>query len=232
MLKAVPSPRSATHLVDGIVAASSLAARRVRNVVRARLQSYGTKAIKRSLWNREFAGGRWDCLESTPGDYVYAFVEKYASQGSILDLGCGSGSTGTELDVQAYQHYTGVDISDVAIDKARRRSEGSGRGDRNRYVQSDIVEYVPSQSFDVILFRDSIYYVAPRAIHSMLDRYASYLTPRGVFIVRIAGRPDRFRHELDVIDGKFDVVERRLYDDPEAIVTVFRPRHAQAPRTR
>src|ERR1700674_5764890 len=103
----------ATHATDR--KALMYLAQRVRNVSRGLLQRYGTESMKRALWNSEFMGGRWNCLDDTSGDCVYPYVEKYARNGSILDLGCGSGNTGIELDVTAYQQYVGVDISDAAI---------------------------------------------------------------------------------------------------------------------
>jgi SAM-dependent methyltransferase len=197
--------------------------RKLRNLSRALLQRYGTKTIKTYLWNSEFSRGRWACLDSTPGDCIYSVLEKYAGNGSILDLGCGSGSTGNEL-APTYAHYTGVDISDVALETARKRSADNRRGEKNRYVHSDIVDYVPAQSFDVILFRDSIYYVERGRIKSMLDRYARYLNPDGVFIVRLAGVLEQSRRLLDIIEGSFEVVQCQLFDEPAAVVVVFRPR--------
>jgi len=152
-------------------------ARKVRNFSRALLQVYAPRTIKRYLWNSEFSQGRWDCLASTTGDCVYPIVEKYAVHGTILDLGCGSGSTGNELDATAYREYVGVDISDVAIEKAREKTEQNRRAEKNRYLQSDIVDYVPTGQCDVILFRDSIYYVEVGRIKPMLDRYAGHLKP-------------------------------------------------------
>ena len=81
----------------------------------------------------------------------------------------------------AYQNYQGVDISEVALDKARQRSVALQRGACNRYAQSDILTYVPDQKFDLILFRECIYYIPEFKILGMLDRYAQYLKPGGVF---------------------------------------------------
>jgi SAM-dependent methyltransferase len=197
--------------------------RKARNIVRAILQSYGTANVKRSLWNSEFRGGRWDCLENTPTDCVYSYVEKYARNGSILDLGCGSGSTGNELAAAAYRSYAGVDISDAAIEKARRRTEENGRADRNTYCRSDIVSYVPIQQFDVILFRDSIYYVPRGRVRTMLDRYSKYLNDGGVFIVRISNGGAAYKSVVETIESGFDVVEKHVFCQPEAVVIVFRP---------
>jgi SAM-dependent methyltransferase len=197
-------------------------ASKARSALRALLQTYGAGPVKKVLWDVEFSNGRWDCLDRTAGDCVYPFLEKYGSNGSILDLGCGSGSTGNELDTTAYERYVGVDISDVAIERAQQRSEANGRADRNRYRQSDILSYAPDRSFDVILFRDSIYYVPRRHIKAMLQRYAQYLEAGGVFIVRMADA-EKYQDIVATIETHFAVVEKHTADDPKALVLIFRP---------
>ena len=199
-------------------------AQQVRNKLRALLQAYGTKRIKSYLWNAEFSKGRWDCLNGTPEDCLYPYLEKYANRGSILDLGCGSGSTGNELAATTYREYTGVDISDVAIEKARTRTEDDGRTDKNRYIQSDIFSYEPSLRFDVILFRDSIYYVPRAKITGMLDRYSKFLKQGGVFIVRMWSGSGKYKAIVETIETNFEVVEKRISDQSETMVIVFRQR--------
>jgi SAM-dependent methyltransferase len=197
--------------------------RKIRNVTRGILQMYGPKMLKRSLWDYEFSRGRWDCLEATPGDVVYPYVERYSNHGSILDLGCGSGSTGNELAINTYGDYTGVDISAVAIEKAKIRSRENHRTEKNSYLQSDIFSYTPTKHFNVILFRESIYYVPRAKIKPMLDRYSSYLETRGVFIVRMIGGSE-VGEIVDTISTHFAVVERHVSDSPQARVLVFTKR--------
>lgn len=207
------------------------ATQKVGNVLRALLQAYGSRNIKRYLWNREFSQGRWDCLERSSRDPVYPYVAEYANNGSILDLGCGSGRTGTELDETKYRHYTGVDISDVAIEKARQRTEKNARADRNSYAQSDITSYVPTQQYDVILFKDSVYYIRWGQIKALLDRYSKYLKERGVFIVRMWHANDKYKPIMDTIEGNFEVVEKRFFDQPKPESQCIRPRGARGLNT-
>ena len=193
------------------------------NAMRGMLQAYGGHDIKRHLWNSEFSKGRWDCLDTSSDDRVYSYVEKYANNGSILDLGCGSGSTGNELDQSAYREYIGVDISDVAIDKARRRSEANGRTSKNFYFQSDIASFVPSKKFDVILLRDSIYYLPGTKIYAVLHRYSSYLNDSGVFIVRMHDYVSgNYKTIVDILETNFTVHEKYMEDQSTMLIIVFR----------
>ncbi len=197
-------------------------AQRLRNRIRALLQSYGNRRIKRYLWNAEFSKGQWNCLDGTTGDYLYPYLEKYTNQGSILDLGCGSGSTGNELGTASYGEYVGVDISDVAIGKAKKRTEENGRAAKNSYFQSEIASYVPAQQFDVILLRDSIYYLPPAKIKMVLDRYSNFLKHRGVFVVRMWGGSDKYKNIVDIIETNFEVVDKGVSGQPETLIIVFR----------
>ena len=201
-------------------------AQKIRNVSRGLIQRYGPESMKRVLWNSEFAGGRWSCLDDTSGDCVYPYVEKYARNGSVLDLGCGSGNTGVELNVAAYQQYVGVDISDAAIDQAKRRNEADQRADKNSYFQSDILSYVPTQQYDVVLLREVIYYIAPSKVKNMLERYANFLRPKGVFIVRTAETIGNAKPMMDIIENDFEVVEKYQSGRTGTAVIVFRQRES------
>lgn len=194
---------------------------KLKNVWRRILQSWGTASIKQAIWNKEFAEGRWDHLADTPGDCVYEYVEKYAQKADILDLGCGSGNTGNELDGTAYRSYTGVDISDVAIHSAVRRIELTGRISKNRYVQNDILTYIPQGTYRVILFRESLNYVPRANIVKMLERYRRYLDQEGVFVVRLYDRV-KYREIHEVIRTNFRVLEEFTPQDMDVVIIVFR----------
>ena len=177
----------------------------------------------RTLWDKEYASGKWDHCDSTPGDPVYGFVEKYCGNGSILDLGCGAGNTGNELAVNRYKEYTGVDLSEVAVRKAAQRSEREGRSKKNRYVQSDILSYVPKQKHDVILFRESLYQIRLDKINAVLDRYFPYLPEVGVFIAVISRNgTKRVREVVGLIGAKRRVIEKHSEASRESHIVVFR----------
>jgi SAM-dependent methyltransferase len=196
--------------------------RKARNVWRGVLQTYGSEQTKKALWDREFTGGRWACLESTPDDCLYPYIHKYAKGGLILDLGCGSGNTSNEIDASKYRHYTGVDISDTALQKAREKSARNGRTAKNEYIQGDIISYVPAGRYDLIVFRDSIVYIPRWKIGEILKRYAKYLDVGGVLIVRLANGNSKYKPYIETIRAQFEVLETLRTDEPDAVVIVFR----------
>lgn len=205
---------------------------RTANFIVAALKSYGPSSVKKILWDKEFSGTKWDFIDNTTGDCVYPVLEKYANNGSILDLGCGPGNTANEVAETAYQSYLGVDISDAALEKARKRTLENGRKDKNLFVQSDFIKYEPSQQFDVILFRESMYHVPMAKIKDTLDHYAKYLKANGVFVVRMATSNNRAGKDkprpaamIRIMESEFDVVEKRIYDGAaRTIVLVLGPR--------
>lgn len=200
----------------------------------AALKSYGPSRLKRALWDKEFSGTKWDFIDNTAGDCVYPNLEKYAKNGSILDLGCGPGNTANELSATAYESYVGVDISEAALEKARKRTVQNGRASRNTFFQGDFITFEPNQKFDVILFRESMYHVPMGKIKDTLDHYARYLNGDGVFVVRMAisdtnsGGKDKPRPAamVQIMESEFDVVEKNTYEGvSRPTVLILRPRH-------
>ncbi len=143
--------------------------------VRGFLLSYGPSNIKRRFWDKEYSEEKWSFAYNTVGDCVYPHLERHAAGGSILDIGCGSGNTATEMAETSYRSYLGVDISEAALAKARRRSQECGRQDKNHFECGDFLSYVPTGQYDVILFRESMYHVPLGKVKSTLDRYSKYL---------------------------------------------------------
>jgi SAM-dependent methyltransferase len=208
-------------------------AARGANFVVAFLKSYGPSSLKRYFWDKEFSGTKWDFIDHTEGDCVYENLEKYSNNGSVLDLGCGPGNTANELSTKAYRKYIGVDISEEALAKARRRTAESGRADKNFFVLHDFINYTPDEEFDVILFRESIYHVPIGRIKETLNHYGKYLKPNGVLVIRIATSDNehagadkpRPMAMVELMEREFSVVERRRYEHiSRPVVLVLRPK--------
>ena len=127
-----------------------------------------------------------------------------------------------EINISAYQYYTGIDISDLAIQRSIDKcKKNTIRNLKNEYFVSDISKYTPYKKYSVILFRESLYYIRSNfKISKILDRYADYLDENGVFLVRICNR-DKYKGIIKLIEKKFNVLERDLPKNIGTIVIVF-----------
>jgi 2-polyprenyl-3-methyl-5-hydroxy-6-metoxy-1,4-benzoquinol methylase len=194
------------------------------------LKSYGPSALKRILWDEEYSGNKWDFADHTESDCIYSQLQKHAANGSILDLGCGTGNTANEIATNAYEKYLGIDISEICLSKARRRSQESGRAAKNQFMCGDFLQFSTEEKFDVILLRESLYHFPIGKIEPKLNRYAKNLKDNGVFIVRLKtleadGTPKaRPTAMIGVIENEFDVVENCHYREFGSTVIVFRPK--------
>jgi 2-polyprenyl-3-methyl-5-hydroxy-6-metoxy-1,4-benzoquinol methylase len=164
----------------------------VKKAIQAILKRWGSSSAKRRVWDSEYRTGKWSYarrgLNNEDREPIYGFLERYVADGSILDLGCGSGMTALEMK-NNFAEYLGVDVSEVAIEKARAAlAAETDRAGKASFAVSDIAEFEPPGSYSVILFRESIYYVPLGRIEAMLKRYAARLLPGGVILVRVCDR--------------------------------------------
>jgi len=146
------------------------------------------------LWDTEFSNNKWDYLDPDNStarrkDIVYDYVEKYSANGAILDLGCGTGKIGREINVNKYTKYVGVDISTAAIQRAKEKCAEEGqRISKNEFQESDILKFASLHKYEVILFQESLQYFNKHQIRKVLWKYAHYLSAQGVIIIRLCDR--------------------------------------------
>lgn len=185
---------------------------------RAIIKRWGSRTLREKVWDSEYRHGDWPPCQDTQPPAVCEYIHRYANNGSVLDLGCGDGIIGAMLDETRYTDYIGVDISQIAIDSAMEASARLGRERRNRYVLADISQYAPPAPVDVILFRQSIYYLTATQIPETLANLRQHLKPHGAFIVVMA---DVSRHGwiADLIRSRFVVREDNTTGN--TIVQVF-----------
>jgi SAM-dependent methyltransferase len=195
--------------------------------VDAILKRWGSTTAKRRVWDCEYSAGKWDYLGTQHApcdrDLVYSALEPYCANGTILDLACGPGATPLELP-DTYTSYVGVDISPVAIAKAAAQiNRHPSRAKKITLVAADLLEFTPSRTFKIILFRECLYYFPIHRLRQLLARYSAALEPDGVFVARLHDR-NKFNSIITMIESEYAVVSTLGNQNVGEVVIVFRPR--------
>jgi SAM-dependent methyltransferase len=103
--------------------------------------------MEREDWNRRYAG-RELLWTGEPNRFLVAEAAALAP-GRALDLACGEGRNAVWLAERGW-HVTGVDFSEVALDKARRLA--AARGVEGEWIAADLLAYHPEpRSSDLVL---------------------------------------------------------------------------------
>ena len=192
-----------------------------KGIIHKFLRKFGTRATKQRIWDEEFRSGSWEYIDHTKNDPIYPVLARYCKGGDILDLGCGAGNTGNELDVGNYNRYDGVDVSAEAVERASKRSRKNGRDGKNSYFVDDIVTFVPQKRYSIILLRESLFYLPMSRISQTLKRLSEYLIEDGFLIVRMCDR-HRYSSIVEIIKNEFHVCEEAFPKGEASIILVFR----------
>lgn len=143
-------------------------------------EGFGDSPKAKSIWDAEYSDGRWAYMRQQQELARYwIFIGYMHSLGcgrEYLDVGCGEGLLFERFKFLDYQRFVGVDLSDVAIEKARHYND-----QRTNFIPADGDIYEPAGHFDVIVFNESLYYL--REPVRSLERYARSLKPGGCIII-------------------------------------------------
>src|SRR5437870_5493416 len=130
--------------------------------------------VGRVKWNIQYLFGYWKYIDNPPEPDLANAINSNSRSGSILDLGCGTGNTVAVL--ADYTYYEGVDLSAVAISKARKRYANT----KTTFVVANIIDFQPQSQFDVIVLSEVIYYIKLADVGNFLRRYKRSLKDGGV----------------------------------------------------
>ena len=124
-------------------------------------------------WNSEYTSGLWNRLSDIDelGHYAVLlsfFIHTQANR-AILDVGCGKFVL-LEYPRRScgYEHYVGIDISEVAIEANRDKSD-----EHTFFLHGNIEIFCPLGQFDAIVFNECLYYLADP--FGMIDNCTSRL---------------------------------------------------------
>jgi len=193
---------------------------------RGLLKRWGSTTVKQIIWDYENKTRKGFLHEHVDEKYrsrINDWVERYCNGGNILDLGCSDAHIGYSLNPDLYTSYTGVDLSKISIEAAinRQKTTGGKRLDKNIHIVHDISNYPVKWKMNVILFKDSLYYIKKSDLLNVLKKYQLFLNSDGVFIVHMDNIK---RHEWikKIIKENFTILEENSKLDPTGVMLIFR----------
>lgn len=143
------------------------------------------KKVVREGWNRVSTiyrppGSRSDAFDHTNADYrdwLQPFFRMISSGAEVLDLGCGCGVPETRMLAERFR-VTGVDISDVQIERARALVPDA------RFLRGDMTEVsFPRESFGGVVCLYALIHVPRDEQPGLLRKVHRWLAPGGLFLV-------------------------------------------------
>ncbi|HEY2922456.1 MAG TPA: class I SAM-dependent methyltransferase [Candidatus Binatia bacterium] len=169
-----------------------------------RQQGRGDAPVPREIWEAQYHDGQWAFLEEleqvTRYSIIAGYIHALARKGALLDVGCGEGILLDRLGARDFSKYVGIDISQTAVELARKKRSG-----RSTFFQASAEHFVPAESFDAIIFNEVLYYFAdPLAV---AQRYSAWLRPRGLFISSLYMDSDRARATARLLKRAFQTID-------------------------
>lgn len=132
-------------------------------------------------WNEHYASGQtpWDSGEPDPA-LVEAVEAKTIRPGRALDVGCGTGTNALWLAAHGFD-VLGIDVSPLAIDRARARMGGGAHA--CRFEVLDFLLDPPQGPFDFVFDRGCFHvFDEPEVRAHFAAIVAAVLAPDGVWL--------------------------------------------------
>jgi trans-aconitate methyltransferase len=145
------------------------------------LRGFG-RPVPASVWDKDFADGKWahlsDIAETTRYAIVHNYIVRCKSPASVLDIGCGTGVLRERFSEAEVARYTGIDVSQEAV-----RTTLAKGFTRSSFVVANFDEYQPEGGYDAIVFNESIGYASDPG--ETFDRYWKLLSAGGICVVSL-----------------------------------------------
>ncbi len=115
--------------------------------------------VDRKRWNERYSSGWRTVIHKTLLDFY-----PLAKRGRALELACGTGENAVFLAKQGF-HVDAVDVSDVAIDRARALAKEEGL--YVNFIRADLDEYdLPENTYDLVV----VFYYLNRKLFPKIEK--------------------------------------------------------------
>lgn len=167
-------------------------------------------------WEKIYEENRtpWDAREQDP--YVVTLVEKgIVRPCKTIDLGCGTGNEAIYLTKRGFQ-VTGIDISEFAIQEAKRRAAEAGV--ECEFIASDVLDISLEEKYDFAVDRACFHFLDPEDHEKYLAVLRRISNPGAMFFLVVSSEhetakgPHQFSKEdiHRIFDRDFEIKSLEL----------------------
>ena len=160
----------------------------------------------RWAWDDQFRRGRWQFIADERSPTTVQLVARHAGGGRVVELGCGEGGLAQLLPPGSFSSFYGIDISTVAIERARARNLAHCTFDAMA-----LEDWGGDSNVNCLVAEEVLYYLSPPARSDVLKRCLASLAPEGLLLA-IVHDSDRYAElmaevrrsgivKLDLIEG-------------------------------
>ena len=155
-----------------------------------------TDLVRRGYDALSYHYRRDDAAEGKYAPWIADLKARLPAGGAALDLGCGCGVPVSRSLAAAGYQVTGVDISEVQIDRARRLVPAGN------FLHADATQIdFPPGSFDAIICLYALIHMPLAAQPALLQRAVSWLRPAG-WLLAVTGHSAWTGTEDNWLDGR------------------------------
>ena len=167
--------------------------------------------VAREVWERQYRSGGWDYLagDDEAGHYlaIAEFYRRHLGDGSVLDIGCGTGILAAHLQRHAGMapsRYTGIDLAQEAVVQAAASCPGGN------FSRLDYSAAPAPGRYDGVIFNETLYcFDDPVAI---LDKsIAENMHAGSLLIISMYG--DHHEPIWDAIASRCDTVDEQAVEN-------------------
>lgn len=152
--------------------------------------------MRARAFDSKYLSGEWS---QNPDKPLAREIERFASGGRIVILGCGSCGLAAEISPSCYSEIVGVDVSPEGI-----RLAHSQNVPKARFIVADVATWRPTCYTSVTVFPESIYYLSGRERRDLLFRIYHMQRPADVIMATISN-PKRYGRLIESIRRDFRV---------------------------
>ena len=134
-------------------------------------------------------------------------LQNYVENGSMLDIGCGSGILAIGAGLLGAERAVGVDIDETAVKVAIENAELNNISSKTKFIVGDLTDKI-SDKFDIVCAN-----IVADVIIMLSENVRNYMNENGIFIC--SGIIDMRADEVEaaLLKNGFAIIEHKIIDN-------------------